>query len=496
MGSDGSVGVHGPASLRSVVHGPSVFALQVQYGPDLRHRMRSINGRPTTVAITIVVAMALSIVLYLRLWEQRDRVIEWDVHGYYAFLPALFIYDDIRLEKSDYRQESAELGDYYFFWPNFTPEGKKIIKYPVGLAVLYAPFFFIAHAIAPLVDAPATGFSAPYKILLQIGALCYLLAGLFLLRAFLRRMGVGEWTAAMTLLLVGAGTNLLCYASQSATMPHVYGFFLVSALACLTVRWHEERTWRDTILIGLTMGLITLVRPTNAVVGLFFLLYGVKGLRGLADHVAGLWRVWPQLMTMAALAGAVWIPQLLYWHAITGQYIYYSYQDEGFFFTRPHLIEGLFGFRKGWLVYTPIMAFALLGIAFMRGRAVEARTAIGAVVALHVYITLSWWCWWYGGTFGQRPMIELYPLLALPLCMLIDRVRSWTRGWRIAAAATGLFLVLLNIFQTYQFELGLLHYDSMTRELYFKQFGRVLPVDGFHDMLDHPDYERARITGR
>ncbi len=448
------------------------------------------------IATIGVVITALAIVLFLRLWERHDRVIEHDVHGYYAFLPALFIYDDIRLEKSDYREVAPDGSDHYYFWPNFTPEGKKIIKYPVGLAVLYAPFFFIAHAIAPLVDAPATGFSVPYKVMLQVGGVCYLFLGLWLLRAFLRRMGVGEVTNAIVLLLVGMGTNLLCYASQSGTMPHVHGFFLVAAFALLTVRWHERPAWRDTVLLGLTFGLITLVRPTNGVVLFFFLLFGVRRMRDLPVQAAHMARAWPQLTTMAGLALLVWTPQFLYWHAITGQYIYYAYQDEGFFFTRPHLVEGLFGFRKGWLVYTPIMAFALVGLLLLRGRAAMARAGIVAVTMVHVYITLSWWCWWYGGTFGQRAMIEIYPLLALPLCAVVDRVRAWATGARMAATALGAFLILLNVFQTYQYELGLLHYDAMTRELYFKQFGKVLPVEGFHDMLDHPDYERARATGR
>lgn len=199
---------------------------------------------------------------------------------------------------------------------------------------------------------------------------------------------------------------------------------------------------------------------------------------------------------MAILVGLVWVPQFLYWHAITGKYIYYSYQEEGFFFTRPHVLEGLLGFRKGWLVYTPVMVFALAGIFFMQGKASMARTGVVTVLLLHVYITFSWWCWWYGGTFGQRPMIEIYPLLALPLCMLVDRVGTWEWGRRVAAVAVGVSLVVLNVFQSYQFELGVLHYDSMTRQLYFEQFGRLEHVEGFHDKLEHPDYERARTSGR
>ena len=328
--------------------------------------MRSIFHRPSGSAIFLVVATALTITLFLRLWEQKERVIQGDVHGYYAFLPALYIYDDIRLEKSDYREVAPDGSDYYYFWPNFTQDGKKIIKYPVGLAVLYAPFFFIAHAIAPLVGAPATGFSVPYKVMLLVGAVCYLLAGLLFLRAFLRRMGVGEVTNAIAILLVGMGTNLLCYSSQSATMPHLYGFFLVAAFALLTVRWHERPTWRDTVLLGLTFGLITLVRPTNGVVLLFFLLFGVERVRDLYGNVVHLMRAWPHLIVMALLALMVWIPQFLYWHAITGQFIYYSYQEEGFFFAHPQIIDGLFSFRKGWLIYTPVMLFAMIGLWFLR----------------------------------------------------------------------------------------------------------------------------------
>jgi len=446
-------------------------------------------------AILSVVALALTIILFQRLWEQRDRVIEHDVHGYYAFLPALFIYDDIRLEKSDYR-EASEQGDYYYFWPNFTPEGKKIIKYPVGLSVLYAPFFFIAHAVAHLVDAPTTGFSVPYKIMLQVGSLCYLFLGLLLLRSFLRQLGVGERTTALALLLVGCGTNLLCYSSQSATMPHVYGFFLVAAFAYLTVRWFERPLWRHTILLGLVFGLITLVRPTNGVVVGFFLLYGVSSLRDLGPQARRLMRDLPHLLTIAAITFMVWIPQFLYWHAVIGQFIYYAYQDEGFFFTHPHILEGLFSFRKGWLIYTPVMAFALIGLFLLKGRALAMRAGILAVLVVHVYITFSWWCWWYGGTFGQRPMIEIYPLLTLPLCAMIDRILRAGTTVGSLSIGIGAFLILLNIFQTHQFELGLIHYDSMSRELYFKQLGKLRPVDGFNDLLDHPDYEKARATGR
>jgi hypothetical protein len=445
----------------------------------------------STAAIALVVLVGLVLDLKLRLWEQKRRVIEYDVHGYYGFLPALFILDDIRLAKSEYH-----MGDNYFwFWTNSTPDGKRFIKYPVGLAILYAPFFFAGHAIALATDAPATGFSPPYKVMLQLAGLVYLALGLLLTRATLRRLGFTEPVTALTLLALGLGTNAFCYATQSSTMPHVHGFFLVAAFVFLGLRWVEKPMRRDTLLLGAVIGLITLVRPTNGVVLLFLLLAGMEGRGAIASRIDLVIERLPQLMTMAAVALLVWLPQFLYWWTVLGMPVFYSYQEEGFFFANPHLLEGLFGFRKGWLVYTPMMGVALLGLLAMRGAERPLRAGILVAVAVHVYITLSWWCWWYGGSFGQRAMVETYALLAIPLAAAIRWVLSRPLAWRVAGMLVGSFFVLLNLFQTYQYELGVLHYEAMTGPAYAREFGRLKPAPGWEELLDYPDYDKARATG-
>ena len=45
--------------------------------------------------IFLLLIFGVQVDMDLGLWRDRDRVIEWDVHSYYAYLPALFIYDDI-----------------------------------------------------------------------------------------------------------------------------------------------------------------------------------------------------------------------------------------------------------------------------------------------------------------------------------------------------------------------------------------------------------------
>jgi hypothetical protein len=85
----------------------------------------------------------------------------------------------------------------------------------MGLAILYMPFFFIAHLLAPVLGYAADGFTVPYKFALIFSCLFYLAIGLRYLRLFLQRY-FSQAVVALTILSVTIGTNLLYYATQDA----------------------------------------------------------------------------------------------------------------------------------------------------------------------------------------------------------------------------------------------------------------------------------------
>jgi len=442
----------------------------------------------SSIAIGIVAFACLLIDFSLKLWEKQDRVIEWDIHSYYGYLPEKFIYDDIKLEKSDYLYDD----NYYLFWPVFTNDGKKVEKMTMGTAILYSPFFFVAHAFASLTDYPENGFSEPYKIFLLLSSVFYLIIGLDFLRKILNRYDFSDTLIATVILLIGLGTNLLCYSSESAPMSHVYSFCLFSLFIYYTIKWHEHHSVKNTLIIGLLFGLISLIRPANVVIIIFFILYGISNFAELKHRIQFFLKKYWLVILMAFCTFLVWVPQFLYWKTVTGHYICYSYTDEGFFFSHPRIIDGLFSWRKGWLVYTPMMAFALLGIFFLKGELKKWRLSIVVFMAVNVYIIFSWWCWWYGGTFGQRSFIESYCLLAVPFASFLQFLSGKKMFYKILLGCVALFFIWLNIFQTYQFEFHSLHYDGMTKELYFKQFGKMDKVEGFDGMARCPNYEAAK----
>src|SRR5690349_18012744 len=94
--------------------------------------------------------------------------------------------------------------------------------------------------------------------------------------------------------------------------------------------------------------------------------YQVRSLKDVGNKFVLLWNDRLQIVLAACVFMIPWIPQMIYWKYYTGTFLFYTYGEEGFYFFNPQLFNVLLSYRKGWLVYTPIMVFALIGFFFMK----------------------------------------------------------------------------------------------------------------------------------
>jgi hypothetical protein len=86
-------------------------------------------------------------------------------------------------------------------------------------------------------------------------------------------------------------------------------------------------------------------------------------------------------------------------------------------------------------------------------------------------VLASWWCWWFVG-FGNRAYINMYPLLAFSFAALVGFLYE---KYRVAWKAFNIIIIgaiILNTFQSEQFNTGILHWDSETKEHYWFVFGK------------------------
>ncbi len=282
---------------------------------------------------------------------------------------------------------------------------------------------------------------------------------------------------------------------------HVWLFAVLAVLLETTACFYEKATLGRAVGIGVLVGLAVLTRPTEAIVALVPLFFGLDfwSKKARAERF-GFFKTNFRLIAAAVLAAAaVGSIQLFYWKTVTGDWFFYSYQNETFSFSKPHFIDGLFSARKGWLVWTPLMALALAGFwpFFRRKRALFGLLALHT--ALNLWITFAWDCWWYGGSIGQRAMVQSYAMLALPLAAFVEWASE--RDWRrLVFVPTAAFLVFLNLFLIYQGPLvGLgLDCDATTPAFFRRMFLNFRPTRDDLKMLDSKDDfgDRARRDRR
>jgi hypothetical protein len=423
----------------------------------------------------------------VKFWKQEGQVIKWDVLEYYGYLPSFFIYNDLSLKYTE--QPGTDWGKR--IWALTAPNGNKVFKMTMGMSFMYSPFFGLAHGYAKTFGYPADGFSSPYKFALLMSCLFYLFLGLLFLRKTLL-LFFSDIITGFTLMAIVVGTNLWYYSSFEAPLSHAYSFSLISMFIWFVIKFYNKPSYTNALLIGLLIGLISLIRPSNAIIGLFFLLYGISKPVHLKERITFFLSNYRYLILAAVCAFIVWIPQMLYWHMQTGHWLYFSYAENGaFYFSHPQIIKGLFGYRKGWFLYTPLMMLAVLAIPLTWKYARSFSLSLLIFVPLNIYIVLSWWCWWYGGCFGQRSFIDSFALLSLPIAALLQWLVSLSLWKRVALYFIFISCIAISIKHTMQYYYGSIHWDSMTKEAYWDSIGRLRPGPNFQNLIKTPDYEKA-----
>jgi len=387
------------------------------------------------------------------------KVTTWDAFGYYMYLPGTFIYNDVtELKWLDEVEKEYALTGGFLYQANIHSNGNYVFKYLGGIAVLESPFFAIGHLIALNSSYKADGFSAPYQYSIAFGALIYAFLGLLLLRLVLLRY-FNDSTVTLTLLLLTLASNFVQYIAIDGGQSHAYIFPLYALILFATMKWHTKPSYFWSAVIGLTIGLATIARPTEAIMIFIPILWGTQT-KVLKQQKWALVKKNKQMLLLAILFGIIGIlPQLIYWKIASGSFIY----DVGskWFFLNPWF-RVLFGFENGWFVYTPIAIFFIVGMFFIKSFPFKKSVIVFGL--LNIWIVIAWSDWKYGSTYSTRALVQSYPVLALALGGFIHSISS--KKWKYVFICLGGYLIFVNFFQINQYGKTILHSRDMNRLYY------------------------------
>ncbi len=420
--------------------------------------------------LTLIGLILLLAQLTVRSTDDRfNRPINGDAKGYYAYLPAIFIYNDPTfsfihaIEKKYYPEDGSQFKDFL----NEQPNGRQVNKTFPGIALGYAPFFGLAWLIAEFFDFATDGYSLPFQWSIVAAHLCFILVGLYFLIRCLQLFEMKRSIAHLLSFAVLFGTNSWYYVVYDQSVSHVFNFMLVALFIYLFTKWLKSSmlTWAGFAV--LILSILVISRPTNALILLFLPFLGKLNKVSFRE----LWIKIVRLMEFGVLkyllpAILVVSLPLFLWKWQTGYWLVYSYNEEGFQFLKPHFSSFLFSYQKGWLVWSPLIAIAI-STSFFRitksNRLVYLFFYLPLLVIIYVFS--SWWCWTYGAGFGQRPMIEFLPFLVLFIAVTIPFSRlNWV------ALTLILPFSVLSVFQGYQIANSIEVGGETTMKSYWSHF--------------------------
>lgn len=376
-----------------------------------------------------------------------------DGNGYYAYIRSIIIDRDLEFS-NEYERANLKFKDHPSVWKK-TPTGLTQNQYPVGSLLLWSPFFLSIYLVTKVLNLsgfkiPSDGYSPPYLWLVAFGSAFYAFIGLLLIYSICREYFHRD-VVLLSIVLIWFASSLPVYMYLLPFYAHANALFTTSLFIFVWIKTRGEKNKIKWFILGITGGLMVLVRYESAVFLLIPLLGILTRIRksdrkfihleliGLGVFCIGL---------LAALTPNFIIKKLLY-----GSFLETGYGAFGWL-PSFKIFFVLFSSKHGIFIWTPILLFATGGFPLFFKKDKKFAFYLAIPYILLVYIVSSQYNWWQGSSFGGRIFISCTPLFVLGLSALIESLRKKIPLKVISII--GLFFIVWNFLFIFQFGWGLI----------------------------------------
>lgn len=412
--------------------------------------------------------VVLGIMFLLTIPLLTPRVAASDEIEYFAYLHSAVFDHDLNF-KDEYEHycnlNVKDCIDSRFketFLDEHTPTGLQVNFGPIGSALLWSPLYLTAHVVTLVLrrfgaSVAADGYSAPYVTGIAFGSLLYGWIGLALAYRIARDL-VGETIALGATIVILFATNAVYYMYVAPAMSHAPSLFASSLFVYVWYRTRESRAMgrpSSWALLGACGALMTMVREQE---GLFILIPLVETAMSVTNARATATQPLRSrifgLATMSIMWFVLFIPQLLVYQALNGNFLPAKDVTQKFTWNGAYIGDVLFSSLHGLFSWTPIALFAVIGMLLLWRREKIMAAAFVLTFAAEVYLLGSFSTWFGGAAYGMRRFVNCTVLFVVGLAMLVDALRA--RVPLRAFAAAGALFVVWNLFFIVQFATGMI----------------------------------------
>src|SRR6478609_6495100 len=216
--------------------------------------------------LVIILCLVLGILHKNKKWgsptESWNNICS-DGRGYYAWLPATFIYHDLNfgfhytIEKDE--KFMPNKGCYQNYINTFNDHNTN--KYYPGAALCMLPFFGTAHLYCKITDRfEANGYTTPYFVANGVAGMCWLYIGMFFFWQILTALKISELVKTLSSVILLCGSNAIFFSVDAPSYSHIFSFGLIAIFIWVSLRFYQEGAYRFLYLMAFSIGWIFITR--------------------------------------------------------------------------------------------------------------------------------------------------------------------------------------------------------------------------------------------
>lgn len=413
--------------------------------------------------------LVMTVLFLISLPFVTPRVAASDEIEYFSYLPSILLDGDL-----DFRNQYEYFCNLAFedcvrsrfketFLDMRTATGLQINFGPMGTAVLWLPFYLVAHLFALAAQNfnpafAANGVSAPYIYAVCVASVFYGWLGMYLAYRIARNY-FAEWIALGAALTILFATNAVYYMYVAPAFSHAASLFASALFVYVWWRTRDARAngkWRAWFVLGASGGLMTMVREQEAVffvIPLVEIAYALYGSVRSSENFAALKKWIGGALVMSVGAFVVFVPQLITYRVLNGNFLPARNVTDKFTWDGNHILDVLFSNFHGLFTWTPVVLLAVIGLFFLWRHDKFLAAVFLITFAVETYLLGSFSTWFGGAAYGGRRFINCTVIFVVGLAAFVDALQ--TRVPRPILAGAGAVLIVWNLFFIIQFVIGM-----------------------------------------